>query len=629
MAQTGYTPISIYYSATGGNTPTAGNLVAGELAINTADGKLFYKDSAGVVQVIAGKGGAGVAGGSNTQVQYNSSGSLAGSANMTFDGTTLTAAGLSDSGNLTFTGTGNRIRGDFSNATFANRVYVQTSTSGGNTVFGLLPDAGNATPITTFEACLSSDPANTNTTQVQVTTTDSRINAGLRGTASALPLTMYTSNTERLRIDTSGNVGIGTSSPTKQLTVANDASISGLTVGKGGGAVTSNTAVGYQAINASATGTQLSAFGFGALYSNTTGNYNSASGYGALFANTTGASNTAVGTQALTANTTASNNTAVGYQAAYSNTTGTENTAVGKSALQASTTANNNVAFGYQAGYANTTGAQNTYIGTQAGHDGTTGKNNTCVGLQAGYSLTTGSGNTFVGPYNDANGYAAGYFVTTGSKNTILGNYSGNQGGLDIRTASNYIVLSDGDGNPRGYCNGNGTWSFPASPPAGNRNVQITNSLNASNSQALGITLGTGTADTNSYFIVSSSAGSDRMYVFGNGNIVNTNNSYGTLSDIKLKENIVDASAKLNDVMKLKVRNFNLKSDPDHKQIGFIAQELEQIFPAMVDESPDFNEDGVDLGTVTKSIKTSVLVPILVKAIQELKAEIDLLKGAK
>ena len=39
--------------------------------------------------------------------------------------------------------------------------------------------------------------------------------------------------------------------------------------------------------------------------------------------------------------------------------------------------------------------------------------------------------------------------MTTGAKNTIIGAYTGNQGGLDIRTASNYIVLSDGDGNPR------------------------------------------------------------------------------------------------------------------------------------------------------------------------------------
>jgi len=55
MAATGYTPIQLYYSATTTNAPSAGNLAAGELAINTADGKLFYKDSSGSVQVIAWK----------------------------------------------------------------------------------------------------------------------------------------------------------------------------------------------------------------------------------------------------------------------------------------------------------------------------------------------------------------------------------------------------------------------------------------------------------------------------------------------------------------------------------------------------------------------------------------------
>lgn len=58
MAQTGYTPIQLYHSTTASNTPTAGNLAPGELAINTADGKLFYEDSGGNVQVIATKAGA-------------------------------------------------------------------------------------------------------------------------------------------------------------------------------------------------------------------------------------------------------------------------------------------------------------------------------------------------------------------------------------------------------------------------------------------------------------------------------------------------------------------------------------------------------------------------------------------
>ena len=55
MAQTGYTPISLYYSATAGHVPLPANLINGELAVNIADGKLFYKDSGGTVQVLAWK----------------------------------------------------------------------------------------------------------------------------------------------------------------------------------------------------------------------------------------------------------------------------------------------------------------------------------------------------------------------------------------------------------------------------------------------------------------------------------------------------------------------------------------------------------------------------------------------
>ena len=93
MAQTNYTPIQIYYSSTASAVPVNTNLLNGELAINITDGKLYYKDNSGTVQVIATKG-AGTIGGLTTQVQYNLSGALAGSANLTFNGTTLTAKTL-------------------------------------------------------------------------------------------------------------------------------------------------------------------------------------------------------------------------------------------------------------------------------------------------------------------------------------------------------------------------------------------------------------------------------------------------------------------------------------------------------------------------------------------------------
>lgn len=94
MAASGSQTIQLYYSTTSGAAPTNTNLANGELAININDGKLYYKDSSGTVQTLATKGTAAI-GGSNTQVQYNNGGALAGSGNLTFDGTILTAGGLS------------------------------------------------------------------------------------------------------------------------------------------------------------------------------------------------------------------------------------------------------------------------------------------------------------------------------------------------------------------------------------------------------------------------------------------------------------------------------------------------------------------------------------------------------
>jgi hypothetical protein len=53
MAQTNFTPISLYYTTTAAAQPTAGNLVAGELALNTLDEKLYFKNSAGTVKLLA------------------------------------------------------------------------------------------------------------------------------------------------------------------------------------------------------------------------------------------------------------------------------------------------------------------------------------------------------------------------------------------------------------------------------------------------------------------------------------------------------------------------------------------------------------------------------------------------
>jgi hypothetical protein len=139
-----------------------------------------------------------------------------------------------------------------------------------------------------------------------------------------------------------------------------------------------------------------------------------------------------------------------------------------------------------------------------------------------------------------------------------------------------------------------------------------------------------------SFFFQGLDSGGSRVQIGGSGNIQNVNNSYGAISDIKLKENIVDASPKLADLMQVQVRNYNLIGDTT-KQIGVVAQELESVFPAMIEETPDFetvtttDEDGnekveqVATGTTTKSVKYSVFVPMLIKAIQEQQAIITAL----
>ena len=80
--------------------------------------------------------------------------------------------------------------------------------------------------------------------------------------------------------------------------------------------------------------------------------------------------------------------------------------------------------------------------------------------------------------------------------------------------------------------------------------------------------------------------------------------------------------------MQVKVRSYNFKADETKtKQIGVVAQELESVFPSLIEEAPDRDADGNNLGTSTKAVKYSVFVPMLIKAIQEQQAIIEQLKA--
>jgi len=431
-------------------------------------------------------------------------------------------------------------------------------------------------------------------------------------------------------IDSSGNTYVPNLGATTQstgaftsVTASADITVHGLTVGLGGGSVSTNTVAGTSSLQANTSGANNTAIGYSAGYNNTTGARNSFSGAYAGYFNTTGTSNTslgysayaantttatgsyntAIGDSALINNTTASNNTAVGYQAGYSNQTGTQLTALGYLALY-SNTASYNVGIGAYSGQNTTSGNQNTFLGRATGLTNITGSNNVYIGDSTGY-LSTGSNNTFVG-------FSAGTNVTTGSKNTIIGAYSGNQGGLDIRTSSNYIVLSDGDGNPRLWSNGSGQFVFNGSATlSAVHSVYGQSGLSPCSLQVF----------TNGDYGYTFKNASGTLV--GNITVNSSATAFVTSSDYRLKENVAPMIGALDKVAKLKPVTYTWKTDNSDGE-GFIAHELAEVCPyAVVGEKDAVDAEGKP---VYQGIDTSFLVATLTAAIQELKAEFDAYK---
>jgi len=257
-------------------------------------------------------------------------------------------------------------------------------------------------------------------------------------------------------------------------------------------------------------------------------------------------------------------NTALGVQAATSLTTGNGNTVVGNGALALDTVGGCNVAVGVCALFSSSGGEGNTALGTGAGATMTSGDFNVLIGFCAGDVVTTGCYNIAIG----AN--AMGTTATTGSNNVMIGCNAGS----NVTTHNNQIVLGAGNSCTTATANGGATFVF-----GGGCSIYAA-------AQAAGTAVWT------------------------------------SVSDQSLKENVADLALGLDFVGQLQPRAYTWKADGG-KSAGFIAQEAAAVVDA---------HDADYLGFVDKSnelwgVGPAALIPVLVNAIKELKAEVDELKA--
>ena len=189
--------------------------------------------------------------------------------------------------------------------------------------------------------------------------------------------------------------------------VSADITVNGLTVGRGGGSVSTNTAVGASALNA-----------------NTSGANNTSIGTNSGLLITTGSQNTSIGSYSGNTNLTGSYNTFVGYSSGNGNGgSHSENVGVGASSFASITTGGQNVAIGRQALALNTTASNNTAVGYQAGY-GVTGASNIMVGYNAGNGPTTlssGTNNLHIGNSTSASSASVSYEIIIGSASGSTG----------------------------------------------------------------------------------------------------------------------------------------------------------------------------------------------------------------
>lgn len=357
-----------------------------------------------------------------------------------------------------------------------------------------------------------------------------------------------------------------------------------------------NLGIGYQSLKNNLTGVSNIGMGPGVLYTNTTGGGNIGLGNSTLYANTSGGDNVAIGYAALSKNTTGSNNIALGYQTMWKNTIGINNIALGRHVLFNNTSGWYNISSGFEALYSNTTGSRNIAFGYRTlyfnngddniatGHGAllanTTGNRNIGTGISSLQSNTTGNDNLALG-YQPLNRNE------TGNNNIAIGNFAlaDNVGG------SNNVAVGISAGGYTGSSNdksGGVFIGFRAGQSELNDNkLYIENSNSTTpllygdfSSDELGINWDSAVALPNTLSV--------------NGNASKTTaGSWLANSDKRLKKDItyMNSELMLNQILKMKGATYYWNDNktglerPTNIQYGFIAQDLQKVWPTKV--APD------------------------------------------
>jgi len=427
-----------------------------------------------------------------------------------------------------------------------------------------------------------------------------------------------------------------------------------------------NTAVGYLALTL-CTGEDNVAVGSGAGQSMTTGQKNVLVGYNAGDAINSGQNNIAIGWGALGAQTTDNDNIAVGYNALQNlNGSGKINIAIGKSAGAALTTGDKNTIVGHQAG-TSLTGSNSALIGYFAGNAVTSGNNNTALGKIALQLETTGGSNTALGENslatqngassNTAVGKSAGADITTGGYNTLVGSYAGQKLTVgESNVAIGGAALNDETGADDSVAIGRYALLNQAVTTGDADNVGVGISAGqgittGTKNTVLGANAGTTasmTGDNNTIIGDTAQASANTIsneFTLGNSSIATLRcqqTSITSLSDQRDKTSIEDLPYGLDFVDSLQPKKFvwdnraETRTEEDEngnqveveyfsankgkKDVGFIAQDLQTVDDDWLNLVYDANPEKLE-ATYGK------LIPVLVKAIKELKARVEALES--